>query len=62
MNESKNLRNKIIITNFIRYKKIITDTNTNGKEKSQKSIREVFKPFTNDVIVRADLISEDKEL
>ena len=54
MNESKNLRNKIIISNVIRYIKIITDTNTNGKEKSQKSIREVFKPLTNDVIVRAD--------
>ena len=33
-----------------------------GKKKSQKSIREVFKPLTNDVIVRADWISEDKEL
>ena len=55
MNESKNLRNKIIITNVIRYIKIITDTITNGKErKSQKSIRKVFKPLTNDVIVRAD--------
>ena len=52
MNELKNLRNKIIITNVIRYIKIITDTNKNGK-KSQKSIREVFKPLTNDVIVRA---------
>ena len=33
-----------------------------GKKKSQKSIREVLKPLTNDVIVRADWISEDKEL
>ena len=32
MNESKNLRNKIIITNVIHYIKIITDTNTNGKK------------------------------
>ena len=60
MNESKNLRNKIIITNATHYIKIITDTNTNGKEKekkekkSQKSIREVFKPLTNDVTVWAD--------
>ena len=54
MNKSKNLKNKIIITNVIRYIKIITDTNTNGKKKSQKSIREVFKPLINDVIVRAD--------
>ena len=54
MNKSKNLKNKIIITNVMRYIKIITDTNrTNGK-KSQKSIREVFKPLINDVIVRAD--------
>ena len=51
MNKSKNLENKVIITNVIRYIKIITDTN--GK-KSQKSIREVFKPLINDVIVRAD--------
>ena len=47
MNKSKNLKNKIIITNVIRYIKIITDTNTNGKKK-------VFKPLINDVIVRAD--------
>ena len=53
MNKSKNLKNKIIITNVIRYIKIITDTTTNGK-KSQKSKREVFKPLINDVIVRAD--------
>ena len=50
MNKSKNLRNKIIITNVIRYIKIITDTNTNGK-KSHKSIRDVLKPLINDVIV-----------
>ena len=48
MNESKKLRNKIIITNVIRYIKIITDTNTNGKERSQKSIREVFKESLED--------------
>ena len=36
MNESKNLRNKIIITNVTRYIKIITDTNTNGKEKKSE--------------------------
>ena len=59
MNESKKLRNKIIITNIIRYIKIITDTNGKKKvkweKKSQKSIREVFvKPLINDVIVRAD--------
>ena len=55
MNKSKNLKNKIIITNVIRYIKIITDTNTNRKKKnSQKSIREVFKPLINDVIVQAD--------
>ena len=54
MNESKNLRNKIIITNVIRHIKIITDTNTNGKKKSLKSIREVCKPPINDVIVRAE--------
>ena len=54
MNKSKNLKNKIIITNVIRYIKIITDTNTNGKKKRQKSIREVFKPLINDVIVWAD--------
>ena len=55
MNESKKLRNKIIITNIIRYIKIITDTNTNEKKKSQKSIREVFvKPLINDVIVQAE--------
>ena len=35
MNKSKNLKNKIIITNVIRYIKIITDTNTNGKKKSE---------------------------
>ena len=59
MNKSKDLKNKIIITNVIRYIKIITDTN--GK-KSQKLIREVFKPLINDAIVRADWKSEDKEL
>ena len=53
MNKSKNLKNKIIITNVIRYIKIITDTNTNGK-KTSESIRKVFKPLINDVIVRAD--------
>ena len=53
MNKSKNIKNKIIITNAIHYVKIIIDTNTNG-EKSQKSLREVFKPLINDVIVRAD--------
>ena len=36
MNESKNLRNKIIITNDILYIKIITDTNTNGKKNGKK--------------------------
>ena len=36
MNESKNLRNKIIITNITRYIKIVTDTNTNGKEKKSE--------------------------
>ena len=54
MNKSKNLRNKIIITNVIRYIKIITDTNTNGEKKSQKSIRQVFKPLMNDDIVQED--------
>ena len=49
----KNLRNKIIITNVIRYIKIITDKHK-WEKKSQKSIREFFKPFINDVIVRAD--------
>ena len=38
MNESKNLRNKIIITNVIRYIKIITDTNTNGKGKKKSEV------------------------
>ena len=38
MNESKNLRNKIIITNVTRYIKIITDTNTNGKEKKKSEV------------------------
>ena len=33
MNKSKNLENKVIITNVIRYIKIITDTNTNGKKR-----------------------------
>ena len=47
MNKSKNLKNKISITNVIRYIKIITDTNANGK-KSQKSIREVCKPYELD--------------
>ena len=51
MNKSKNLKNKIISTNVIRYINIITDTNTNGK-KCQKSIRKVFKPLINDVIVQ----------
>ena len=35
MNKSKNFKKKIIITNVIRYIKIVTNTNTNGK-KSQK--------------------------
>ena len=39
MNESKNLRKKIIITNVIHYIKIITDTNTNGKKKSEVNKR-----------------------
>ena len=43
----------MMMMNVIRYIKIITDTDTNGK-KSQKSIREVFKPLINDVIVWAD--------
>ena len=38
MNKSKNLKNKII-TNVIRYIKIITDTNTNGKKKSEVNKR-----------------------
>ena len=57
MNKSTNLKNKIIITNVIHYIKIITLSHRHkhkwGK-KSQKSIREVFKPLINDVIVRAD--------
>ena len=39
MNKSKNLKNEIIITNVIRYIKIITDTNTNGKKKSEVNKR-----------------------
>ena len=39
MNKSKNLKNKIIITSVIRYIKIITDTNTNGKKKSEVNKR-----------------------
>ena len=50
MNESKNLRNKTIITNVTRYIKIITDTNTNGKEKKSevnKSLELLIEPFLN---------------
>ena len=39
MNGSKKLRNKIIITNIIRYIKIITDTNGKKKSNGKKKVR-----------------------